>query len=49
MEPRCKVITDLLESKGCEVEEIQPEDGNGYTVIMVSVPGVGDIEVTVNE
>ncbi len=46
-----EVITGLLEAQGATTEIIQePDPGvGGYTVLMVSVPGVGDIEISVNE
>ena len=44
-----EMIAGLLKQDGAEVTVTQEDDGNGYTVMNVAVPGWGDIGVTVNE
>lgn len=38
-----------LEQMGASFRVSQEDDGSGYTVFEVAVPGLGDFEVTVNE
>lgn len=46
---KAKMFKAWLEQMGASCRVSQEDDGSGFTVFEVAVPGLGDFEVTVNE
>ena len=46
---KMRQFREWVEANGATINVYQPDDGNGYTCFLLSIPGVGEIDMTVTE